>query len=86
MMEKIEEYADQIDESRSTATRQLIYDGLEHKESRRTVPAWMVAALLGWMFVAAAFLDVSTPIGLVGAGLVVLSTLEGRLGLLHQLT
>lgn len=73
------------DESRSQAVKSLIRDGLKYREPGGSVETWYVVALLGWMFVAAAFIDVSTSVGLVGAGLVVLSALEGRLGLLDRL-
>jgi hypothetical protein len=85
MKEKVEEYAEQLDETQSTATRELIRAGIEQEEAAGTVPVWYVISLIGWMFVAGAFLDVSAPLGLAGAALVVLSGLEERVGLLDRL-
>jgi len=86
MMEKVEEYAEEIGESRSTATRELVQKGIEGNQKRATVPAWYIAALLGWVFVAGAFMEVGTTLGLAGGVLVILSALEGRLSLLDRLT
>ena len=82
MMEKVEEYAEKIGESRSTATRELIQKGIEQEQP--TVPPWYLAALLGWMFVAGAFLEVGPALGAAGAVLVVLSILEGYLNILRR--
>jgi hypothetical protein len=72
------------DESRSQAVKSLIRDGLKYREPGGSVEPWYVAALLGWLFVAGAFMEVGTTLGLAGAGLVILSVLEGWLGLLHR--
>ena len=84
MMEKVEEYAEEIRESRSTATRELIQKGIEGRQEQSTVPPWYLAALLGWMFVAGAFLEVGPALGAAGAVLVVLSVLEGYLNVLRR--
>jgi hypothetical protein len=73
------------DESRSQAVKSLIRDGLKYREPGGSVGPWYVVGLLGWLFVAGAFVEVGTTLGLVGMALVIASALEGYLGLLDRL-
>lgn len=86
MKDRIEDYAESIDQTRSTAIRELLQTGLDAEESEpATAPPWYIVQLLGWVLFAAAFVDVPQYLGIAGAGLVVATVAGQRLHLTDRL-
>lgn len=86
MKDRIEDYAETIGETRSTAIRELLGAGLDAETGATdTAPPWYIAQLLGWVLFAAAFVDVPQFLGIAGAGLVVATVAGQRLHLTDRL-
>lgn len=82
MKDRIEEYAEEIEETRSTAIRELLKAGLESEgsdQSARYPPVFLIT-LLGWVMFAGAFFDAQPIVGYAGAALVLVTVLEQRFG------
>ena len=87
MKKRIEQYAESIGETRSTAIRELLQTGLDaDDDTTDTAPPWYIAQLLGWVLFAAAFVDVPQQIGYLGAAIVLATILDHRLSLTDRLT
>ena len=81
MKEQIEEYAEEIEETRSTATRELIRAGLESEESGPGMAGpRFITYLLGWILIAGAFASFDAILGYVGIALVLGNILDHRFG------
>jgi hypothetical protein len=80
LKEQIEEYAEEIDETQSTATRELLRTGIEAEQGTADVPLVFLGQLLGWVMFAGAFFDADPVVGYVGAGVVLVTILAPRLG------
>ncbi|MFC7078292.1 hypothetical protein [Haloarcula halophila] len=69
MKEEIEEYADEIEETRSTAMRELLRAGLDAEESRRSPNPILFGATTAGIVIAALSVagNVDAVVGVVGA-------------------
>lgn len=81
MKEQIEEYAEEIEETRSTAIRELIRTGLDAEDTDPSMAGpRFITYLLGWVLVAGAFLTVDQFLGYIGIALVLGNILDHRFG------
>ena len=86
LKEKIEDYAEEIGETRSTAVRELLQEGLEAETKDTNAPSWFLAQLLGWVMFSGAFFDADPIVGYAGAAVVLLTIFEQRFGIIDQHT
>lgn len=86
MKERIEDYAEEIGETRSTAIRELLQEGLDTEATDTTAPPWFLVQLLGWVMFSGAFFDAQPIVGYAGAALVLATILDQRFGLTDQYT
>jgi hypothetical protein len=79
MKEEIEDYAEEIEETRSTATRELIQTGLDSKDAEpSTTSPRFITYLLGWILIAGAFVTFDQFLGYLGIVLVLANILDQR--------
>jgi hypothetical protein len=81
--QQVEEYAEEIDETQSTAARELLQAGLESEQGTTDIPLLFLAQLLGWVMFAGAFFEADPIVGYVGAGIVLVTILAPRFGYLE---
>lgn len=75
LLERVEEHAEEIGESKSVATRELLQAGLREKEAEGRVPFAWVLIFWGAVLFTAAFIDASANVGITGGVLVGLTIL-----------